>query len=118
MNQMWLKKIRVVVSLIFLVLTTLLFVDFERFGPPLAQVVRYPQFVPSLLNFTQTLAWIATGFLAVLALTFLFGRVYCSMICPLSQTGSGRSCIGTFPARREQRTARYLWHSAAHTISR
>ena len=61
MNQMWLKKIRVVVSLIFLVLTTLLFVDFERFGPPLAQAVRYPQFVPSLLNFTQTFALAATG---------------------------------------------------------
>ena len=42
MNQMWLKKIRDVVSLIFLVLTTLLFVDFERFGPPLAQAVRSP----------------------------------------------------------------------------
>ncbi|MFO1422115.1 MAG: 4Fe-4S binding protein [Candidatus Competibacteraceae bacterium] len=83
MNQMWLKKIRVVVSLIFLALTTLLFVDFERFGPPLAQAVRYPQFVPSLLNFTQTFALVATGFVLVLALTLLFGRVYCSTICPL-----------------------------------
>ncbi len=83
MNQMWLKKIRVVVSLVFLALTTLLFVDFERIGAPLAEGVRYPQFVPSLLNFTQTFALAATGFLLVLALTLLFGRVYCSMICPL-----------------------------------
>jgi ferredoxin len=83
MNQMWLKKIRVVVSLAFLALTTLLFVDFERIGAPLAQAVRYPQFVPSLLNFTQTFALAATGFLLVLGLTLLFGRVYCSMICPL-----------------------------------
>ena len=83
MNQMWLKKIRVVVSLAFLALTALLFVDFERIGAPLGQVVRYPQFVPSLLNFTQTLALAATGFALVLALTLLFGRVYCSMICPL-----------------------------------
>ena len=43
----------------------------------------YPQLIPWLLNFTQTWAWIATGFLAVLALTLLFGRLYCSMICPL-----------------------------------
>ncbi len=83
MNQMWLKKIRVGVALVFLVLTTLLFVDFERIGAPLAQVVRYPQFAPSLLNFTQTFALAATGFVLVLALTLLFGRVYCSMICPL-----------------------------------
>ena len=83
MNQMWLKKIRVVVSLAFLALTTLLFVDFERIGAPLAEAVRYPQFVPSLLHFSQTFALAATGFLLVLAVTLLFGRVYCSMICPL-----------------------------------
>lgn len=83
MKQSWLRKIRIAVSLTFLVLTTLLFVDFERVGAPLAQAVRYPQFVPSLLQFSQTFAWIATGFLAVLILTLLFGRVYCSMICPL-----------------------------------
>ena len=84
MNQTWLKKIRVTVALCFLALTTLLFVDFERVGEtPAATVVAYPQFIPSLLNFTQTLAWAAAGFIAVLALTALVGRVYCSMICPL-----------------------------------
>lgn len=84
MNQTWLKKTRVVVALAFLALTTLLFIDFERIGEtPAASVALYPQFVPSLLKFTQTFAWAATGFLAVLVLTLLFGRVYCSMICPL-----------------------------------
>jgi ferredoxin len=84
MNQMWLKKIRVVVALTFLALSTLLFVDFDRIGEtPVATMALYPQFVPSLLKFIQTFAWAATGFLAVLALTLLFGRVYCSMICPL-----------------------------------
>jgi len=84
MKQTWLKKIRVVVALTFLALTALLFVDFERVGAtPAAAVALYPQFVPSLLKFTQTFAWAATGFLAVLALTLLLGRVYCSMICPL-----------------------------------
>lgn len=84
MNQVWLKKIRVVISLAFLALTTLLFVDFDRVGEtPVATVALYPQFVPSLLKLTQTLAWAATGFLAVLALTLLFGRVYCSTVCPL-----------------------------------
>lgn len=84
MKQTWLKKIRVAVALTFLALTALLFVDFERIGAtPAATVAVYPQFVPSLLKFTQTFAWAATGFLAVLVLTLLFGRVYCSMICPL-----------------------------------
>ncbi len=84
MNQRWLKKIRVVAALVFLALSTLLFVDFERIGAtPAATVAIYPQFIPSLLTFSQTLAWGATGFLAVLILTLLVGRVYCSTICPL-----------------------------------
>lgn len=58
MNQAWLKKIRVVVSLVFLALTTLLFVDFDRIGEtPTATAALYPQFVPSLLKFSQTIAW-------------------------------------------------------------
>ncbi len=83
MNQTWLKKIRVVVALAFLALTTLLFVDFERLGESYAPAVLYLQFVPSLLNFTQTLALAATGFIVVLVVTLLFGRVYCSTVCPL-----------------------------------
>lgn len=84
MNQQWLKKIRVVAALVFLALSTLLFIDFERVGDtPAATVAIYPQFIPSLLNFSQTLSWAATGFLAVLILTLVAGRVYCSTICPL-----------------------------------
>ncbi len=75
---------RVVVALIFLALSTLLFLNFEWMGEtPLATAALYPQFVPSFLKFTQTLGWAATGFLVVLILTLLFGRIYCSMICPL-----------------------------------
>ena len=84
MNQMWLKKIRVVVALTFLALTVLLFVDFERIGEtPASTALLYPQFVPSLLKFAETVAWGATGFAAVLVLTLLFGRVYYSTVCPL-----------------------------------
>jgi len=84
LKQAGLKKIRVIVALTVLALATLLFVDFERIGEtPVATVALYPQFVPSLLKFSQILAWAGTGFLAVLALTLLFGRVYCSTLCPL-----------------------------------
>ncbi len=45
------------------------------------------QFIPSLLKFLQTLghglALTAYGFVVVLLLTLLFGRVYCSYLCPL-----------------------------------
>lgn len=41
------------------------------------------QFVPSLLSATEGLVWLSAGFLAVLVLTLLFGRVYCAALCPL-----------------------------------
>ena len=44
----------------------------------------YIQFMPSLLDFLQAPlhAW-AFGFLLILLLTFIAGRVYCSFVCPL-----------------------------------
>jgi ferredoxin len=88
-----LKPLRVVVALVFLALTAALFLDFREFGATaMAGPVLYPQFVPSFLNFLETATLGATGFLAVLLLTALFGRVYCSAICPLGilQDGFGR----------------------------
>lgn len=41
------------------------------------------QFVPSLLSFLTAPAITATGFVVVLIATLLFGRVYCSWLCPL-----------------------------------
>ncbi|MGE5152692.1 MAG: 4Fe-4S binding protein, partial [Bdellovibrio bacteriovorus] len=49
----------------------------------LRDAILYPQLVPSLLRFMEGPAWGATGFLLVLAATLLFGRVYCSSLCPL-----------------------------------
>ena len=84
MKQTWLKYIRLVVALIFICSITLLFIDFPRLGQtPLATLVIYPQFIPALLHSLTALSWIATGPIAVLLLTVLFGRVYCSMFCPL-----------------------------------
>ena len=51
----------------------------------------YFQFIPSLLKFINLTSWIATGFILVLVLNFLFGRVYCSFLCPPGTIGSGRA---------------------------
>ena len=48
----------------------------------MADSVLYLQFVPSLLNFLEIATLGATGFLVVLVFTLLFGRIYCSVICP------------------------------------
>jgi ferredoxin len=79
-----LKKVRVAVSLMFFLLTALVLLDFRNIVPPaLTRTVLYLQFTPSLLNFLTFLSLATTGFFIVFVLTILFGRVYCSTICPL-----------------------------------
>ena len=43
----------------------------------------YFQFVPSAIKFFNQFSLLATGFIIVLIVTLLFGRVYCSSVCPL-----------------------------------
>ncbi len=84
MPYTYLKKFRVVLSLIFLTLIGIFFLDFAEFFPPgFITGTLYLQFVPSLLKFLTVFSVIAAGFIVVLVLTLLFGRVYCSTICPL-----------------------------------
>jgi len=79
-----LKSIRVGVSLLCFIVTTLLFLDFRNwFAPVVSGAVLYPQFVPSFLKFVHGAALGASGCIVVLLLTFGVGRVYCSTICPL-----------------------------------
>jgi ferredoxin len=72
-----LKKIRIICAVISLVALSLLFLDFtgtiHHFMGWLAKV----QFVPALLALNFTIV------ISLLILTFVLGRVYCSVICPL-----------------------------------
>ncbi|MFH0893791.1 MAG: 4Fe-4S dicluster domain-containing protein [Bacteroidota bacterium] len=76
---------RVAVSLVFFLLYLFLFIDIAGFfSQELMNVFTTLQFFPSLLSFAyshepETLA----GFILVLILTFFFGRIYCSTLCPL-----------------------------------
>ncbi|MEK7248853.1 MAG: 4Fe-4S binding protein, partial [Bacteroidota bacterium] len=79
-----LKKVRLVVSLFFFASTALLFLDYANIFPlRWTNGVLYLQFVPSLMKFFSIFNVAAIGFLVTLVLTLLFGRVYCSSICPL-----------------------------------
>jgi polyferredoxin len=72
-----LRKIRIILGAITLLLLTFLFVDFAGLLPaeqiPLAEI----QFFPALLSMSLGTV------VALLILTLIFGRVYCSVICPL-----------------------------------
>ena len=97
------RKGRIIVSLGMLLVMVL------TFGGLLAPVLPHWQFLPALL---------AGNFLAlalILAVTFLFGRVYCSVLCPLgiSQdlviwlSGRRRKKRRAFAFARERRGLRY-----------
>ena len=80
----WLKKLRIVLSLLFFSVIAFLF--FELFGKifdlaPLF-ILRF-QFVPSLVKFVSTLSLLSLGFAVIILITLLFGRIYCSTLCPL-----------------------------------
>lgn len=93
-----LKAARVVVSLAFFGLTALVFLDLGNVIPPaLTGGILYLQFVPSLLAFAHGVGLGAVGWLVVAALTVLFGRVYCSTICPL---GTFQDMVGFSAGKR------------------
>ena len=86
--QRHLKLFRLVVSIVMLAAIGFLFLDFSGTVPSAwFRGLTWLQFVPSLIKFTQLighgLAVTAYGFIVVLILTLLFGRVYCSYFCPL-----------------------------------
>ncbi len=84
MDLKYLKKIRVVISLFFLLAVSILFLDLSfSIQSTFSEYPLYLQFIPSLLKFISVSTIAGFGFIIVIILTLLFGRVYCSSICPL-----------------------------------
>lgn len=72
----WLKWIRVILAIVFTVPVFLLFIDFFHLLPHNAAKLVHLQMVPALLGGF----WGAAIF--VILLTLIFGRLYCSVLCP------------------------------------
>ena len=84
MDLRFLKKIRVIISVTFILAITFIFLDISfTIQPSFSEYPLYLQFIPSLLKFLTLGSITAIGFFVVILLTLLFGRVYCSTICPL-----------------------------------
>ena len=98
-----LRRVRLIVALVFFILITLLFLDFTGtlhawFGW-LAKI----QFLPAVLalNVGVILLWVV--------LTLVFGRVYCSVICPL---GVFQDVVSWFSGRRKKKKYRFSYSPA------
>ena len=92
-----LKKIRITIAVLLFTAITFYFLDFVGVLPSSFPNLARIQFIPALLSGTL----IVLGLL--LLLTFLFGRIYCSAICPL---GILQDVVAWF-ARRINRKKRY-----------
>jgi len=74
---MMLKKIRVIVSLMLVSLITLYFLDFRGFLPQRFSFPAEIQFIPAVLALNVGII------VALVMLTLIFGRIYCSSVCPM-----------------------------------
>jgi polyferredoxin len=96
----FLKNGRAIIASLVLILTFVLFIDMYEWIPSEAfDSILYLQFIPSLLHFVAVFSLTtAGGFILVLLLTFLTGRIYCSVICPLGilLAGSLQHCRQDF----------------------
>lgn len=93
-----LKRIRRILAAVVLLLVTLLFIDFtgttqEWFGW-LAKI----QFLPALLAMNVFVV------VALIAATLIFGRIYCSVICPL---GIMQDCFAWFGKKAKRNRYSY-----------
>jgi ferredoxin len=86
-----LRKLRVTAAALCLTGFCLLFADASGILPPKLAVLAQAQLIPALLSGSVAV------FAALVAITLIFGRIYCSVLCPLgvlqdaiSRTGKGR----------------------------
>lgn len=95
-----LRIVRQVLALLFFVGITLLFLDFSGTLPTYLGWMSKLQFLPALLALN-----VGIVFLWVL-LTLLFGRMYCSVVCPL---GVFQDVVSWFSGRRKKKRYRFTY---------
>jgi polyferredoxin len=85
MHLKHLKPIRIAVSLLIFIFLLLFFLNIHNaWMDSISTVFLRLQLFPSVLRFLALSFSVASlGFLLVIAMTLLFGRVYCSSVCPL-----------------------------------
>ena len=93
-----LKKIRVVLASVLFVLCLMLFLDFTGLFAGYFGWIAKIQFVPAVLAVNLIVV------VALVLLTFVFGRVYCSVVCPL---GIFQDLISWISSKRKGFNARF-----------
>ena len=93
-----LRTIRLTLAIVFFAIITLLFLDFSGTLHGYMGWMAKIQFLPALLALNVGVV------LLLVVLTLLFGRVYCSVICPL---GVFQDVLSRFAGKRKKNRFRY-----------
>lgn len=72
-----LRRLRIGISALLFVLISFFFLDFAEILPNSFHRLAHLQFIPAILSLSIGIL------LFLIVLTLLFGRVYCSTICPM-----------------------------------
>lgn len=98
-----LRKTRQVLAILFFTAITLLFLDFTGAVHTWFGWMAKIQFLPAVL------AMNASVVVMLIVLTLVFGRVYCSVICPL---GVFQDIVSWISGRRKKKKYRFSWSPA------
>jgi len=110
----WVKLARVGIASIFIAVLTVAFVDFRQILPNgIARLFAAVQFVPSVVTLVAG-ASLSLACVGILALTLLFGRVYCSTICPLGVLQDVIARVAAVFRRKKT----FLRYAPSHTLIR
>lgn len=97
------RKTRITLAILFLLCITLLFLDFTGTAHTWLGWMAKIQFLPAVLALN-------VGIIVLLVLlTFVFGRVYCSVICPL---GIFQDVVSWLSARCKKKKYRFSYSPA------
>jgi len=100
-----LRSFRILFSALVFICFFIVFVDFKNLIPAkYVNILLSLQFIPSALKFFNLRTLLSAGFVAVLILTVLTGRTYCSFLCPL---GIGQDLFSRIGGRIKKKFRRY-----------
>jgi len=93
-----LRRTRIIIACVTFGLLSLLFLDFTGTLHPYFGWLAKKQLVPAILSINVALI------VGLALLAFLFGRIYCSVICPF---GIFQDCVSNVAGRRKGNSARF-----------
>jgi polyferredoxin len=114
MKQIRLKTIRLLLAVTYTFFLAFIFLDFKEVIPTgVIKGLTFLQFLPSLIKFVTVLGLSASGLFIIILISALFGRVYCSVICPLGVFQDFTSRIRKWTKKKQHR---YRYHRPQHLL--